>query len=201
MSYGLSAPVLVLNRNFVPVRVTTARMAFELLYQGRAHAIDEQYELHDFASWSRLVAMLHPHHEAIRTVRGAVRVPRVVVLAAYNRVPATILRLSRRNVYLRDNYTCQYCGTQPGADSLNLDHVIPRSRGGPGTWDNLVTSCKPCNLRKGRALPEECGMVPMNPPRVPRWTAAVEFQAVPRRFDDWEPFLGNGNGAAVRKAG
>lgn len=199
MSRGLAAPVLVLNRSFVPVRVTTARMAFELLYQGRANAMDEAYELHDFWSWASL--MPPEGHETIGTARGALRVPRLLVLAGYNRIPATILRLSRRNVYLRDNYTCQYCGEQPGVEALNLDHVIPRSRGGPGTWDNLVTSCKPCNLRKGRALPEECGMIPMNPPRSPRWSAAVEFQTDARRFQEWDPFLRTAEEPPFKKVG
>ncbi|MEZ4256383.1 MAG: HNH endonuclease [Polyangiales bacterium] len=199
MSFGLRAPVLVLNRNFVPVRVTTARMAFELLYQGRARALDDEYELHDFPSWSTLT--IPERYERIGTTRGPLSIPRVVVLSLYNRVPMTGLRLSRKNLYLRDNYTCQYCGAQPGSDELNLDHVIPRSRGGASTWENLVTSCKTCNLKKGRALPEECGMIPANKPVCPRWSAAVEFQAIPRRFDDWEPFLMTGRSAGIRKAG
>ena len=199
MSYGLRAPVLVLNRNFLPVRVTTARMAFELLYQGRARALDNRFEMHDFEGWSSLPPPAGC--ETIGTTRGALAVPRIVVLCSYSRVPATILRLSRRNVYLRDAYTCQYCGEQPGVDALNLDHVVPRSRGGEATWDNLVTSCKSCNLKKGRALPEECGMVPRTTPQCPRWSTAVQFQATPRSFAEWEPFIGQNTRARVRKAG
>lgn len=199
MSFGLGAPVLVLNRNYLPVRVTTARMAFELLYQGRARALDAHFELHTFESWG--TARTNSTYETIGTTRGPLPIPRIVVLGVYNRVPATILRLSRRNVYLRDDYTCQYCGDQPGVEQLNLDHVVPRSRGGDASWDNLVTSCKSCNLKKGRALPEECGMIPKNAPSCPRWSTAVQFQAMPRSFAEWEPFIGQAHRTKVRKAG
>jgi len=186
-SYGLRAPVLVLNRNYAPVRVTTARQAFEMLYQGRAHALAEGYEPCDFAMWCLIDA--GPDHERIGTPGGWLRVPRLMLLCTYDRVPQAPVRLSRRNVFLRDGYRCQYCGEQPPTRDLNLDHVVPRSRGGRSTWDNLVTSCRPCNLRKGRALPAECGMEPALVPRRPRWSAAVQLEIAPRRFAEWEPFL------------
>lgn len=187
MSYGLHAPVLVLNRHYTPVRVTTARQAFEMLYQGRAHALTEGYEPHDFEAWALLAP--RPRDEHVGTPSGPLRVPRLVLLSTYDRVPQAPVRLSRRNVFLRDGYCCQYCGTRPPTRELNLDHVVPRSRGGGSTWENLVTSCRPCNLRKGRALPSECGMEPATPPRRPRWSAAIQLEIAPRRFDEWEPFL------------
>jgi len=187
MTFGLAAPVLVLNRSFQPVRVTTARQAFEMLFLGRARALDEAHEAHDFRGWAS--KRLSAQDEFIRIPGGRLRVPRVLQLAQYNRVPRATVRLSRRNVFLRDDYTCQYCGLHPPIRDLNLDHVIPRSRGGRSTWDNLVTSCRQCNLRKGGALPNECGMRPVNPPSRPNWSAAVQLQASPRRFVEWEPFL------------
>ena len=194
MTYGLSAPVLVLNRSFHPVRVTTARQAFEMLYVGRVHALDRGFHEHDFTQWAALVA--REDDEVLGTPSGLVRVPRLVLLATYNRIPQVSLRLSRRNVYLRDGHRCQYCGRMPSVDGLNLDHVVPHSRGGTHSWDNLVTSCRECNLRKGGALPHECGMTPLSPPARPRWTAAVQLQAAPRSFPEWEPFLGAASRAA-----
>lgn len=195
MSYGLQAPVLILNRNYAPVRVTSARQAFEMLYQGRAQALTEGYEPRDFEEWCLLGA--RPEDERIGTTAGWLRVPRLMLLSSYDRVPQAPVRLSRRNVFLRDGYRCQYCLERPASRELNLDHVIPRSRGGRSTWDNLVTSCRPCNLRKGRSLPSECGMEPATAPRRPRWSAAVQLEIAPRRFAEWEPFLlGNGPVAA-----
>ena len=187
MSYGLSAPVLVLNRSYAPVRVTTARQAFEMLYQGRALALTERYESHDFETWATLEVL--DAHEHVGTPGGRLRVPRLVLLATFDRVPRAPVRLSRRNVFLRDGYQCQYCGVRPPVRELNLDHVIPRSRGGRGTWDNLVTSCRDCNLAKGRALPDECGMKLLSTPKRPRWSAAVQLEAAPRWFKEWDPFL------------
>ncbi|MCS6799015.1 MAG: HNH endonuclease [Myxococcota bacterium] len=187
MSYGLRAPVLVLNRFYQPVRVTSARQAFEMLYMGRARVVAEDFVQLDFAAWLRTAP--REGDECIGTVRGPVRVPRVLVLVAYDRVPRVTVRLSRRNVFLRDGHTCQYCGARPPVRELNLDHVVPRSRGGRSTWDNLVTSCRACNLRKGGSMPHECGMQPLRPPIRPRWSAAVQLEAAPRRFAEWEPFL------------
>ena len=186
-AYGLTAPVLVLNRSFQPVRVTSARRAFIMLYAGAARALDAGFEPHDWRSWA--AQELAPVDESVGTPSGPIRVPRVLVLVGYNRVPRSAVRLSRRNVFLRDGYRCQYCGDRPSVADLNLDHVNPRPRGGRSTWENLVTSCRDCNLRKGRATPEECGMHPLRIPVRPTWTAAAQLAASPRRFADWEPFL------------
>ncbi len=195
---GLSAPVLVLNRSFQPVRITTARHGFTLLYLGRARALDRSYDPYDFQQWAKLSvsspATLEVGHdidgdEYIGTPRGRIRVPRVLLLSGYNRVPHAPVRLSRRNIFLRDGFTCQYCHRRPGVRELNLDHVMPRSRGGRSTWENLVTSCRECNLRKGWATPEESGMPLRTRPTRPGWSAALIMSAPRRRYAEWEPFL------------
>lgn len=187
MSYGLDAPVLVLNRHYQPVRVTRARRALMMLYAGAARALDAAYDAYDFEGWIRVSA--GSADEIVGTSSGPLRIPRVVLLASYARVPRTTLRLSRRNVYLRDDYTCQYCGRQQAAKDLNLDHVMPRSRGGRATWENLVTSCKHCNFKKGSCTPEDAGMRLLSSPRRPTWRVAATLAALPRRFSEWEPFV------------
>jgi 5-methylcytosine-specific restriction endonuclease McrA len=187
MSYGLDAPVLVLNRHYQPVRVTRARRALMMLYAGAARALDAAYEAYDFEAWVR--ASVDSLEESVGTSSGPLRVPRVVLLASYGRVPRTTLRLSRRNVYLRDDYTCQYCGRREASKDLNLDHVMPRSRGGRATWENLVTSCKHCNFKKGSCTPEDAGMRLLCTPRRPPWRVAATLEALPRRFAEWEPFV------------
>ncbi|MEM9190070.1 MAG: HNH endonuclease [Myxococcota bacterium] len=183
---GLKAPVLVLNRYYQPVRVTTARQAFELLFMGRAVALDDVYQSHDFGQWCELD--VHEGCSCIGTTRGALRVPRLVVLATHSKTRRANARLTRDNVFRRDDYTCQYCGRRPGKRQLSLDHVVPKSRGGPARWDNLVTACADCNRRKGHKLPAECGMHPRNSPAEPRWSVVVcgDFDT---RFAEWEPFL------------
>lgn len=184
---GLDAPVLVLNRHFSPVRITTARHAFLLLYVGRARALDRRFEPHPWEGWAS--APVEPEDETVGTTRGKIRVPRVLLLSGYARVPQAPLRLSRRNIFVRDTFTCQYCGARPGARELNLDHVVPRSRGGRSSWENLVTSCRQCNLGKGDATPDEAGMPLRSTPKRPSWTMALMMAAPSSRYPEWEPFL------------
>ncbi len=188
MAYGLEAPVLVLNRNYQPVRVTRARRALMMLYIGAAKALDGRYEAYDFPRWQQLTA--GGDYEVIGTSSGPLRVPRLMLVARYGRIPSTTIRLSRRNVYLRDDYTCQYCGSRMPSKELNLDHVTPRSQGGRATWENLVTSCRRCNFSKGGATPEAAGMRLLRPPSRPSWSTAAALAAAPRHFREWEPFLG-----------
>ncbi len=184
---GLRSPVLVLNRSYAPVRITDAQQGFSMLYLGRARALDASYEPYDFPAGAARAP--RDGDESIRTPRGSICIPRVLLLHGYNRVPRAPLRLSRRHVYMRDEYTCQYCGGRPGVKELNLDHVVPRSRGGRSTWENLVTSCRSCNLRKGWSTPDECGMRLRKAPVRPSWSMALQLAAQRRRFVEWEPFL------------
>jgi 5-methylcytosine-specific restriction endonuclease McrA len=100
------------------------------------------------------------------------------------------VRLSRKNIMLRDGHQCQYCQKHLPVRDLNIDHVLPRSRGGADSWENLVTACRPCNLRKGRRTPEEAGMRLSRPPTTPRWNGSMLLLlGRPEPFKEWEPFL------------
>jgi 5-methylcytosine-specific restriction endonuclease McrA len=183
----LDTGVLVLNRVYQPVHVTSVRRAFSLLYQGLAKAIDAEFRTFDFVSWSALSAA--EHDDAIGTVDRRIRVPRVIVLLAYEHMPKNRVRFSRFNIYARDDNTCQYCGRRFHRADLNLDHVVPRSRGGMTNWENVVCSCVSCNLRKGGRTPEEAGMRLLKRPTRPRWTPM--FRSATRRafYQEWMPFL------------
>jgi 5-methylcytosine-specific restriction endonuclease McrA len=183
----LETGVLVLNRVYQPVHITSVRRAFSLLYQGAAKAIDEEFQLFDFESWSALAVAVH--QEAVGTVARRIRVPRVIVLMVYERMPKTRIRFSRFNIYARDENTCQYCGVRLPRAELNLDHVVPRSRGGATTWENVVCSCVPCNLRKGGRTPAEARMRLLRSPLRPRWSPL--FRSATRRafYREWRPFL------------
>lgn len=183
----LNTKVLVLNRSYFPVHITSVRRAFSLLYQGIAKAVDQQYRTFDYESWSALSATVHD--ETIGLIGRAIRVPRVILLVSYDRVPRRQVRFSRFNVFARDKNTCQYCGRRFSRSELNLDHVIPRSQGGLSTWVNIVCSCLRCNRVKGGRRPEEAGMRLIKKPVQPEWTPFTLETFTFKRYQEWLPFL------------
>jgi len=183
----LDTKVLILNRSYLPIHVTSVRRAFSLLYQGIARAVNEQYQTFDFDSWSDLSVSVND--ESIGMVNRAIRVPRVILLVSYDRIPKRHVRFSRYNIYARDKSTCQYCGRKLPRHELNLDHVIPRSLGGMSTWENVVCSCHECNRRKGGRIPEDAGMALLYKPVRPKWTPFMQETFNLTRYREWLPFL------------
>ncbi len=184
--------VLVLNRSYMPIHVTTARRAFSLIYQESARALDERYQTFDFEAWSRLpVESAAPR---VGTSRGSIRLPRVIVLVGYDRVPRRHVRYSRVNVFARDKFTCQYCGARPARSDLNLDHVVPRSLGGRTSRENVVCSCVDCNRRKGGRTPQQARFRLRRKPTRPRWTPMVHLGVSSHRYEEWRPFLSSVDG-------
>ena len=142
----LHSPVLVLNLNYVPINVCTARRAVVLLGKGKAE-------------------LLENHRGQLRTVSRAVDVPSIIRLVYLVRKPFLPRKLSKKEVFLRDRFTCQYCGKK--APDLTLDHVVPRRQHGAHTWENVVAACNRCNLRKAGRTPAEANMVLVKQPRAP----------------------------------
>ncbi|MDI6753013.1 MAG: HNH endonuclease [Thermodesulfobacteriota bacterium] len=179
--------VLVLNKSFLPVQITTVRRAFCLFYGGIAKAVNAQYETFDYESWRRLSIELND--ETIGLVDRVIKVPRVILLIAYDRVPKRRVRFSRHNIFSRDKNTCQYCGKKFSHSELNLDHITPRSQGGTSRWENVVCSCHQCNRKKGGKTPEQARMKLIMQPKRPAWTPPlnVSLQEVMRK--EWVPFL------------
>ncbi len=142
----LHQPVLVLNASYEPINICAARRALVLVLKG--------------------VASTEEHAPAhVHSSRAAVRLPSVIRLLEYRRIPHQSRSLSRKNILMRDRYTCQYCGKTLNSNELTLDHVMPRSRGGETSWENLVACCHPCNNRKGSRTPDEAHMRLARPPR------------------------------------
>ncbi len=135
----LHQPVLVLNASYEPINVCAARRAVVLILKGLASA-EEHVAAH------------------IHSFNRAVPLPSVIRLLEYRRIPQQTRALSRKNILMRARHTCQYCHRILPAGELTLDHVIPRSRAGGSSWENLVACCHPCNNRKGNRTPEESGM-------------------------------------------
>lgn len=183
----LNTKVLILNRSYLPIHVTSVRRAFSLLYQGIARAVNERYQTFDFKSWSDLSVSVN--EESVGLVNRVIRVPRVILLVGYDRVPKRQVRFSRYNIYSRDKCTCQYCGKRLPREELNLDHMIPRSRGGISSWENVVCSCQSCNRRKGGRTPYEAGMTLLRKPFKPKWTPFMLETFSLSRYREWYPFL------------
>lgn len=188
MATLLNSSVLVLNRHWLAIHVCSARRALCLLYADLARVVDESYRTHDFQSWRELSAVAS-HPEMIHTPSFSLLVPQVIMLTRYARRPPQQVKFSRRNIYLRDGHTCQYCGEQPPRDELTIDHVIPRSRGGRTTWENVVLACVRCNTRKGNRLPEESGMRLRRPPLRPLWPLLPQRGQVFRARSLWQKFV------------
>ena len=185
---ALNESVLVLNRHYQPVHVTTARRAFTLLYAGAARVIAPDFSTFDFDSWAELGVAAGP--DVVHTIDRVIAIPRVIILQLYDRLPKQKIRFSRHNIYARDNTTCQYCRKQLPRTELNLDHVVPRARGGRTSWENVVCCCVPCNLKKGCRLPEEAGMRLMKKPERPRWSSTTKTISGKVAHREWLPFVG-----------
>lgn len=186
----LDMPVLVLNKNYQPVAVARVGRAFSLLFSGVVKALDDEYRTFDYDSWAELAA----DGEAVHTTRHALRVPKVIVLQAYNRMPRSRIRFSRNNVYLRDDFTCQFCNVRFTRSSLNLDHVIPRAQGGRTCWENVVCSCIKCNTTKADRTPAQAGMTLRKVPARPTWSelSPLSMRTPPK---EWLPFIDNASAA------
>lgn len=183
----LNSAVLVLNKSYLPINITTVKRAFCMLVSGIARVVDEQYRTFDFHSWAELSEAVHG--DTVGLVDRVIRVPRVIVLVTFDRFPRRTVRFSRLNVLLRDNHTCQYCGEKFPRQKLNLDHVVPRSRGGITTWENIVTSCHDCNRRKGGKLIQEAGLKLIRRPFRPKTVPFLGRSGGRMHFKEWKPFL------------
>jgi len=166
----MASGVLVLNASYEPLNVVSVRRAVILVLKEKAE-------------------ILEAAEAKLRAERFSIDVPLVIRLVTYVRIPRRLsLPLTRRTILARDHFTCQYCGAQPGKGSLTVDHVVPRSRGGENTWENVVAACAPCNQRKGGRTPEEAGLRLRSQPGRPRYLA-VALLGVARYNDRWQKYI------------
>ena len=167
---ALHSPVLVLNTSYEPINVCAARRAIVLVLKGVAMAEEENGHF-------------------LHAARFALRVPSVIRLLEYRRIPHQTRALSRKNILLRDRNTCQYCAEVLASGDLTLDHVIPRSRGGTSTWENLVACCHSCNRRKSNQSPAEAGMKLMREPRAFNLHTSRHIMRLMGSDDRWRKYL------------
>jgi 5-methylcytosine-specific restriction endonuclease McrA len=162
---------LVLTQGYEPIRIISWRRAITLIALRKADVVEEYDAL-------------------IRAPSMVVQVPAVVRLRDVFRRHARPVKFSRANIYTRDGYRCQYCGTRCAIDRLTYDHVIPRSRGGRTTWDNIVSCCYTCNARKANRTPAEAQMTLRQAPTRPSWITAVQIRISTRSVPDaWRDYV------------
>jgi 5-methylcytosine-specific restriction endonuclease McrA len=165
---GVSGRVLVLNATYEPINVCSVRRAVVLLLKDKAEVVERgAWELH--------------------SERSSITRPIVIRLVSYVHVPRDMHRrkITRRAVFARDGWACQYCGSR---SNLTVDHVVPRSKGGSSSWENIVASCAPCNRRKGDRLPRQAGMHPRRTPRAPHAEIFIQV-ASPTIPSAWQAYL------------
>lgn len=165
---AMNEPVLVLNANFEPLNVCTTRRAVCLVVAGKAE-------------------MLLNGRGYIKTVRETYPRPSIIRIGYMIKRPRPRVRLSKREIFRRDGHTCQYCGTRHAR--MTLDHVVPRHQGGLHTWDNLVTACANCNLKKGGRSLAHVHMSLLRQPQEPRPTAMYLYGSHLEYNEAWRPFL------------
>ncbi len=200
-SVALTSSVLVLNRYYMAVHVTNVKRAFCLLFKELAEVVtfeDDNYNTYDFESWVE-ISQMRKEFEArgdggdngdyVRTVSYNIRVPRIIRLLFYDRLPQRRVKLNRRNIFARDENRCQYCGKRFPTSELTLDHVIPRSRNGGSSWENLVCACVACNVKKGGRLPEEAGMHLIRPAIRPHRSPVLHLKLRSPKYQSWKTFL------------
>lgn len=160
--------VLILNQNYEPLTICNWKKAVVLLYLGKAEIVERS------------------DGKMLRSVSTAIPMPSIVRLSVFYRVPHKRVILSRKNILRRDGNRCQYCGR--GDLPLTVDHIIPKTRGGEDSWENLVCACIRCNNKKGDRTPEEAGMKLLSVPRRPHHVAFIRH-FVGRIDEKWKPYL------------
>lgn len=162
--------VLVLNVTYEPLNVVPLRRAIVLLLKEKAEIVEAT-------------------NQRLRSAQFSMPVPTVIRLVCFIHVPRPMgISLTRKSVMMRDNYTCQYCGSQPTKGELTIDHVIPRVQGGETTWENVVCACKRCNLRKGARTPEQANMHLLQQPQKPRYLAVMWLSWASEQHP-WDKYL------------
>ncbi len=195
----LNEKVLVLDKNYRPIRITNVRGAIYLVFREAANIIDQDYNVFTLDEWLRhsrhRTEMKDEEFRALRSVSNVFGVPKIIILKNYIQRKVRAPSCTKMNVFIRDMYQCQYCSVKLAQGNATVDHVIPRSKGGDLTWENAVTSCKECNNLKGSKTLIQCNMKLLKKPK-PLSFDINFFRYYARRFKktEWYRFLGVDDG-------
>ena len=198
---ALESSVLVLNKFFAAVHIVNAKRAFTMLCKESAEVVsidDGQYNSYDFTSWVDVSAFKaecelpdEERYESIKTFSLEIRIPKIIRLVVYDKLPKATIKFNRKNIFARDKNRCQYCGKKVPTSELSLDHVIPRTQGGTSNWKNIVCACTNCNKHKGGRRPEEAGMKLICKPVKPNHCPLIQLKLGSNKYNSWKQFLNN----------
>jgi len=198
---ALESSVLVLNKFFAAVHIVNAKRAFAMLCKESAEVVsidDGQYNSYDFTSWVDVSAFKaecelpdEERYESIKTFSLEIRIPKIIRLVVYDKLPKATIKFNRKNIFARDKNRCQYCGKKVPTSELSLDHVIPRTQGGTSNWKNIVCACTNCNKHKGGRRPEEAGMKLICKPVKPNHCPLIQLKLGSNKYNSWKQFLNN----------
>ena len=190
---ALESSVLVLNKFFAAVHIVNAKKAFAMLCKESAEVVsidDGQYNSYDFTSWVDVSVFKaecelpnEDRYESIKTFSLEVRVPKIIRLVVYDKLPKATVKFNRKNIFARDKNRCQYCGKKVPTSELSLDHVIPRTQGGTSNWKNIVCACTNCNKHKGGRRPEEAGMKLICKPVKPNHCPLIQLKLGSNKYN------------------
>ena len=190
----LSQRVLVLDRNYQPIRIVDVRGAIYLIFREAANVLDSDYNVYNLREWidaSNRRGGLDRDFKYLRSVDNNFGVPEIIILKNFIQRKIRTSTCSKKNIFLRDMYQCQYCEIQLSPGNCTIDHVIPASQGGELSWENAVTSCRDCNNRKGNKRLDEWGVNMIKQPIPLKWDHKF-FRNYVKRYPNktWERFLG-----------
>ncbi|MDV5121924.1 MAG: HNH endonuclease [Candidatus Scalindua sp.] len=198
---ALESSVLVLNKFYAAVHIVNVKRAFALLFKESAEVVsidNGQYNSYDFSSWVDVSAFKAEYelpdeeqYESIRTFSIEIRVPKIIRLVVYDKLPKARVKFNRKNIFARDKNICQYCGKRFPTSELSLDHVVPRTQGGKSTWKNIVCACTDCNKHKGGRRPVEAGMKLIRKPVQPKHCPIIQLKLGSNKYQSWKQFLDN----------
>lgn len=189
----LTKPTLVLNKNWVPVRVSSFKNSLTKVLCDRAKFLDhDSFSLYNWEEWVEEFSVKEVSKEDankyIKSKNFSVKLPEIIICSFYKDTPKADLKLTRRNLLIRDNFKCQYTGEKVTMANATIDHIVPRSRGGKNTWENLVISSFDANTKKGDRTPAEAGLTLLKKPHKPAWNPiyTVLHHSRPK---SWEKFI------------
>jgi 5-methylcytosine-specific restriction endonuclease McrA len=180
----LNRQVLILNANYVAIRIRTAREALTLVFAEKAVILDKDYQTYTWDEWTLLP--VEEGQLGIPTSGESIRLPEIILLKKYNKIPR-VTRLTKKKIFLRDAYRCQYTDKVVDPKEANIDHVIPRSQGGKFSWDNCVVCCKEINTKKGDRTPEQAGLKLIRKPKRPNVPILIDPKK--KYPESWSKFI------------
>lgn len=192
----LTDSVLVLNKSYYPINVIPLYKAMSLLFRERVEVVyveDGYYKNYNLTSWFGFTEMKNVEglsdKDLVYGIEKKILIPKIIRTIYYEGVPRRGVILNRKNILIRDNYTCMFCGKRLPADELNIDHIIPRSKGGKTIWENVVCSCFSCNNKKGSKFLEEVHMKIIHKPFKPKYNLSMFEKVKEPKYKEWKDFV------------